>query len=223
MSKPCYRIKNWNEIYENNRTRALKNMMWLPLPIKLNGYGYTLIMEEKEGLALFGGFVVLLEIASQCTPRGTFITKNKIPHDSAALVRLSRMKVRDCEKVLDYHLTQTKWLELIDLETGAVIPQEGAGKVPDGCALPALQEKTVQYSTEQYSTGEKSIYKKFAHLKLLTKEFERLKEKGFTQLQIDTVLLKIENFRQNTKYKSLYLTSLDWLKREFKKESEKVW
>ena len=33
-------------------------MLWLALPVKLNGYGFTLTMEEKEGLLLFGGFII---------------------------------------------------------------------------------------------------------------------------------------------------------------------
>lgn len=217
MPIPCYRIKNWEENYENNRTRSLKNMLWLPLPVKLSGDGYTLTMAEKDGLMLFGGFIVLLEIAAQCNPRGTFINKDKIPHDHATLVRLSRMQPAPCKKVLDFHLNKTKWLEMFDLESGAVIPQE-PGTNP--AVIPhegALQEGSTG-STKQVG----NTYKRFSHLKLLIKDFERLKENGFTKEQIDTILLKIENYSRNTKYKSLYLTSLDWLKREYPEE-KKLW
>jgi len=57
------------------------------------------------------------------------------------------------------------------------------------------------------------IYREFNHLKLSYKDFEKL-NKNFTKIQIDNVLDKIENYKQNKKYNSLYLTANNWLKKE---------
>jgi len=55
-----YRIRDWERIYENNRTRGMKLMQWLALPIKLSGSGYSYLMEEVEnGAAVFGCFIAL--------------------------------------------------------------------------------------------------------------------------------------------------------------------
>ena len=66
---------------------------------------------------------------------------------------------------------------------------------------------------------EKEVYAQFAHLKIYKFEFDKLVLAGFTKNEIDTVINRIENYSKNSKYVSLYLTALDWLKRDFKKET----
>ena len=62
---------------------------------------------------------------------------------------------------------------------------------------------------------EDKYYIKFNHLKITIAEHNKLLEKGYTEVQVKNVYDKIQNYSKNNKYKSLYLTSLDWLKREY--------
>ena len=66
---------------------------------------------------------------------------------------------------------------------------------------------------------EKEIYRAFEHLSISVDEVEKLKYNGYTKIQIDEVLDKIENYSQNKKYSSLYITANNWLKKE---EQEKA-
>jgi len=67
------------------------------------------------------------------------------------------------------------------------------------------------------SVSVKDIYRSFAHLSMSVDQFNKL-ELDYTKEQIDSCLDSIENFKNNKKYKSLYLTCKNWLKKEQTKE-----
>jgi hypothetical protein len=71
------------------------------------------------------------------------------------------------------------------------------------------------------SVSESDIYKSFAHLSISVEQFEKLKQE-YTKQQIDEILEAIENFKNNTKYKSLYLTAKNWLKKLPKENEDKL-
>ena len=71
------------------------------------------------------------------------------------------------------------------------------------------------------SVSDKETYRSFAHLSMSLEQFKKL-EVDYTKQQIDSCLDSIENFKNNKKYKSLYLTAKNWLKKEPKNEEDKL-
>lgn len=111
-----YRIKNWNFLYENNRTRELKKLDWFPMSNKQDGDGYTAIMEHKNGASILGAFVACAQIASRCDPRGTLIRDGQKPHNARSLSRMSRIPEAIIQEMLDVCSGHdVNWLETLDV------------------------------------------------------------------------------------------------------------
>jgi len=124
------RIKNWDKHFENNRTRELKKLSWVPFPNKLDGDGYTELLEHKNGAAYFGCWCVICEVASKCDPRGTLLRDGGKPHNSASLSRITRFSQNVLEEAIKI-LLSIKWLESYDNPAG-----ECDTKAAEGCRLP---------------------------------------------------------------------------------------
>ena len=75
---------------------------------------------------------------------------------------------------------------------------------------------------DEYKKGSKnsdSIYYSFDHLSITKKEYQKLLDE-YTKDQIQMVFDSIQNHSNNKKYKSLYLTSKNWLKRDQDKKTQ---
>ena len=64
------------------------------------------------------------------------------------------------------------------------------------------------------------VYRKFKHLSISLGEFKKLNE-VYEKSIIDDILDRIENYKQNTKYSSLYLTANSWLRKQNVKDEPK--
>ena len=83
--------------------------------------------------------------------------------------------------------------------------------------LPKIAKAKLSYKDKDKDKDKDKIYRSFLHLKILIKENNKLIDLGYNQKQIDSVYDSIENYKQNKKYISLYLTAKKWLEKEPKK------
>lgn len=84
-------VTDWNERFENSRTREMKRMQWVPVPNRFDGDGYTELMDHDQGGLHYAAWVLLLEVASKCQERGRLLRDNGRPHDAGSLSRLTRL------------------------------------------------------------------------------------------------------------------------------------
>lgn len=122
------RIIGWDKNYENNRTRELKRLDWLPIPNRMDGDGYTELVDHENGAAHFGAWMAIVQIASKCDVRGTLMRDGAKPHNSRSLSRISRIPAEVFDEVLP-RLKAIGWIELIPFENveDTKTPHHGAG------------------------------------------------------------------------------------------------
>jgi hypothetical protein len=96
-------------------------------------------------------------------------------------------------------------------KTGIILDPTQGGSV-GGMVTPTEQEK------EKEKVKEENIYRSFVHLSISNDEVDKLKI-DYDIKTIDSILDSIENYKDNKKYKSLYLTAKKWLEKEPKKDS----
>jgi hypothetical protein len=92
-------------------------------------------------------------------------------------------------------------------------PKRAKGKAQKGKAIPNNKPD----NNNLIINTNKNTYRAFAHLSLSELEFEKLLLNN-TKEEIDDILDSIENFKNNKKYKSLFLTAKSWIKKSFSNE-----
>lgn len=141
----AYRIKDWNVHFENNRTRELKHLEWVPIPTKHDSDGFTQLMSHPNGTAHYGAWVLIVEVAAKCKVRGTLSRHGAgmsqgaavgvKAYDSESLSRVCRGSAEVFAEVLP-RLLEIGWLETVNLEDGKLCEESPIHPAPS-CGNPA--------------------------------------------------------------------------------------
>jgi hypothetical protein len=137
-----WRIAGWKKHFENNRTRELKKMEWVPLPNRMDDAGYVELLDHRDGAAHFGAWVALVEIASRCRERGSLTRDGSKAHTYNSLARISRIP-EELFRAAIPRLMEMGWLELsedvpsVREFTNTLLQQKAYGEIPqEGAEIP---------------------------------------------------------------------------------------
>lgn len=156
------RVASWSEHFENNRTRELKVMTWVPVPTKQDGDGYTQVMDHPHGAAHFGTWIAILQVAAKCDERGTLVRDGRngvrVAHDATSLSRLTRIPRKTIADAIA-RLLEIGWLEedAEDVELNpmeSTSPHEGAAMSQEDAGISQGAAPSRARAAEQDRTGQ---------------------------------------------------------------------
>ena len=117
-----YSIRNWAALFENNRSRTVDKLTWVAIPNRHDGENYSALITSKDGAEIFAAWVLVIQVASKCQPRGSLLRGDGKPHDPASLSLKTRAPAKWFEKCLSYLELNTDWLEVQEVASDCQPP-----------------------------------------------------------------------------------------------------
>lgn len=138
-------VRDWDRLYENNRSRDMKRTSWFPAPNDLSSDRYVGLVSHEHGAAHLGIWVAVLMVASRAMPqRGLLAKDDGQPHNAESLALVTRLP----EALVDDALQRMLRLRLLEIARSEVpasrdTPPHPAAGNPQGPAV-SLQEGAVE-------------------------------------------------------------------------------
>lgn len=138
-----YSIRDWNKHFEVSQSRKVEGPLdWVAIPTKHDGKSYRRIMLLDDGPSIYAAWILIVQIAAKCDPRGILADKDG-PLDASDLAIKTGCRPQLFEKAFKV-LTGNKigWLLVAEWEgSGSTLPlqdrtgQDNTGQ--DSCSEPA--------------------------------------------------------------------------------------
>lgn len=146
-----YQIPGWDHHFENNKSRDIDECSYVAMPNKQHGMGFTRIMAQPDGAAIFGVWCLILQAASrQERPRKGWLTddgtETGIAWDIEDLAMRWRRPFDEIRRAIEVLCSpKIGWLKAFQRPASDCRP--GAGEVPPDCrptagALPSNHPRT---------------------------------------------------------------------------------
>lgn len=192
-----YQIKDWDKYYENDRSRQRDKCSFVCIPNKQDGMGLTHILCEKDGTAILGVFLLIVEACSRHPrPRQGWLTDDGDQMGRPWLLSEMAIRWRRTEKEIERALqvlteTRVGWLSPpTNHQVTADSPpdnQEGKGKEEKGMEGNGKEHTCLSFS-EFWDLYQKKVGKEKAE-----KAYSKVKENDR-----DTIKEKLPQYVQAT-------------------------
>jgi|GEM_PF-6670467 len=60
-----YQVANWNDHFENSRSREIEECSWVAIPNKHHGSGFSRLLASPDGLARYGLWCLIIQLCSR--------------------------------------------------------------------------------------------------------------------------------------------------------------
>jgi hypothetical protein len=116
-----YHVLNWNEFYENNKSKAIKDKRYGILPNKQNGLEYIRLVSRENGAALYGCFcAMILYLSRQSGARQGYLTDtgcpDGVPLSALDLSAVCRLPAETFQEMLDAVTSKDiGWVEVVEI------------------------------------------------------------------------------------------------------------
>lgn len=117
-----YKIRNWGDLFENNRSRTVKDLAWVAIPNRHDGENFSSIMLHPQGAEIFSAWILMLQVASRCQPRGSLLRDAGKPHTARTLSVKTRAPEKWFALAFDYLIAETDWLDYEDVASDCQPP-----------------------------------------------------------------------------------------------------
>jgi hypothetical protein len=119
----AYKIRNWNKHFENNESRKIRNLSWVPVINKHDGRGYRRVAALPNSVQVFCAWNLIIQVASKMPTRGVLLDD-----DGALTAADLSAKTGFPESIFEAAFSalikpEIKWLE--EIETG--LPGDSPG------------------------------------------------------------------------------------------------
>ena len=117
-----YRIRDWEKWFENNRSKSVENLRWVPIPNKHDGENFITIIRSENGAEIYAAWVLMVQVASKCQPRGSLLRGNGQPHTAATLSLKTNAPESWFKLAFEFLERHTDWLDIQEVADGCQSP-----------------------------------------------------------------------------------------------------
>lgn len=154
-----YKVKNWNDLYENAQSRKVKDLAWVPVPTRHDGERYTELMLHKNAAEIFTAWILILQVAARSQCRGSLMRNDGSEHTPSTLAIKTRGKKEWFELAIPL-LMQLSWLEQVTTDsqnTPTLLPFDwergGEERKKEGTEISPMVVEVISYLNEKAGTN----------------------------------------------------------------------